>query len=118
MIREGRLRRSLLVSICYSSLKSRFRSLRNGVPPRVCGDGFCCYFEQLPITDQAWLRVMQKTGRKKRGSALSRRQRSNEPSRGGDATSNPASPSAPGAALSNGDRAKVVTITDVARRAR
>ena len=60
---------------------------------------------------------MQKNGRKKRGSALSRRQRRSGPSRdAAEAISNLGTHSA--TAVANGDRAKVVTITDVARRAR
>src|ERR1700761_7101962 len=62
---------------------------------------------------------MPKLGRKRRGSALSRRpHRRGIPRDATDAGSNRASHPAPASAPANGDRAKVVTITDVARKAR
>src|SRR5690242_9191541 len=62
---------------------------------------------------------MPKIGRKRRGSVLSRRpHRRGIPRDATDTGANPASPAAPATAPANGDRAKVVTITDVARKAR
>jgi LacI family gluconate utilization system Gnt-I transcriptional repressor len=61
---------------------------------------------------------MQKPGRKRRGSALSRQKRKRSIPRDADAISNRGSRSSPAAVTATTDRPKVVTITDVARKAR
>jgi LacI family transcriptional regulator, gluconate utilization system Gnt-I transcriptional repressor len=61
---------------------------------------------------------MQKPGRKRRGSALSRQKRKRSIPRDADAISNRGSRSSPAAVAATTDRPKVVTITDVARKAR